>query len=90
MNLFNTHQHLEKLPPSSERAFLERGMTAMQRRSGPLRISATESVLTSLDVIIDHERKLGHGGFAEVYEGDWKGTKVAVKVLEKGVPSSVR
>lgn len=48
-----------------------------------------EFVITSLDVIIRHNLKLGEGGFAVVYEGDWKGTRVAVKVLERGVPASV-
>lgn len=65
-------------------------MYAMQRRSGPTRILPDEFVITSLDVIIKHDKRLGEGGFATVYEGDWKGTKVAVKVLERGVPYTVR
>lgn len=47
-------------------------------------------MITSLDVIIHHDRKLGAGGFAEVYEADWRGTRVAVKVSEKGGSASVR
>lgn len=62
----------------------------MQRRSGRLKIPANEHVITSMDVIIKYDKKLGEGGFAAVYEGDWKGTRVAVKVLDKGVPASVR
>lgn len=69
--------------------FLERGLHAMQRRSGRLKIPANEHVITSMDVIIKYDKKLGEGGFAEVYEGDWKGTKVAVKVLDKAIPASV-
>ena len=61
----------------------------MQRKSGRVVVVPDEFVITSLDIIIYHERKLGAGGFAEVYEADWKGTRVAVKVLEKGVPPSV-
>ena len=61
----------------------------MQNRSGGLKETPDEFVITSLDVIIHHDRKLGTGGFAEVFEGDWRGTRVAVKTLEKGVPASV-
>lgn len=61
----------------------------MQRRSGRVKMLPDEFVITSLDVIIHHDRKLGAGGFAEVFEADWRGTRVAVKVLEKGLPASV-
>ena len=48
-------------------------------------------MITSLDVVVHYDRVLGEGGFTTVYEGLWKGTKVAVKVmnLDKGVTSSV-
>lgn len=74
----------------SERKVLESGLHAMQRRSGPLKTTPDEFVITSLDVIIHYDDgKLGQGGFASVYEGDWKGVKVAVKVLDKDLPASV-
>ena len=83
-------QYMETLPQSFERSFLERGMHAMQRRSGRIKIVPDQFVITSLDVIIKYDHKLGEGGFAQVYEGDWKGTKVAVKVLESGISTAVR
>lgn len=61
----------------------------MQRRSGRLKIVPDQFTITSLDIIIHEDRKLGAGGFAEVYEADWRGTQVAVKILEKGLPASV-
>lgn len=82
-------QYLADLPASSERKFLEHGLYAMQRRSGRLRMIPDEFVITSLDVIVHHDRKLGAGGFAEVFEADWRGTRVAVKILEKDLPASV-
>ena len=76
-----------KLPAEAE--FLELGLHAMIRRSGSVDTSASDSMITNLDLIIYHERALGTGGFASVYEADWQGTRVAVKVLEKGVSASV-
>lgn len=61
----------------------------MQRRSGPLRFVPDVFVITSLDVIIRYDKKLGEGGFTRVYEGLWGRSKVAVKVMERGVPPSV-
>lgn len=46
-------------------------------------------MITSLDVIIHEDMKLGSGGYSKVFVGNWLGTKVAVKVLEKGLPHSV-
>ena len=73
-----------------ERRYLENGMHALQRRSGPLRIIPDVFVITSLDVIVHFDKKLGQGGFTTVYEAHWRGTKVAVKVMDRGVPASVR
>lgn len=61
----------------------------MKRRSGPLRFVPDTFVITSLDVIVHYDKKLGEGGFTRVYEGLWGGTTVAVKVMERGVPASV-
>lgn len=75
--------------PSTERRVLETGLRAMQRRSGISEPSPDDFVITSLDVIIHRHKKLGQGGFASVFEADWKGAKVAVKELEREVPPSV-
>ena len=64
---------------------LEVGLHAIQQRSGPMQIAPDQFVITSLDVIVRYDKKLGEGGYATVYEGDWKGTKVAIKELERGV-----
>lgn len=69
---------------------LEKGMRAMQRRSNALPATTDEFRLTSLEVIIHEHKKLGKGGFSQVFRADWLGTVVAVKVMEKGVPAAVR
>ena len=35
--------------------------------------------MTEFDVVIYHDRELGKGGFGAVFEGNWHGTKVAIK-----------
>ena len=35
--------------------------------------------LTEFDVVIYHDRVLGKGGFGAVFEGNWHGTKAAIK-----------
>jgi hypothetical protein len=77
------------LEDTLEKRFLESGMHAMQRRSGGMKCTPDLFVITSLDVVIYHDRKLGEGGFGQVYQGDWQGTTVAVKVLERGTPPFV-
>ena len=47
-------------------------------------------MITSFDVIIFYDQKLGEGGFAKVYEADWQGTRVAVKKLDENVDPAVR
>lgn len=74
----------------ARRRFLERSAQALQRYSGPVRTAPDIPIITSLDIIIDTDRKLGIGGFGKVYEGYWDGQKVAVKVLNETVPESVR
>lgn len=81
-------QDLEK--GSAERPLLEKGMHAMQRRSGAMQLAPDEFVITSLDVIVRKDEKLGEGGFGQVFRGDWQGVAVAVKVFEKGIPQPVR
>jgi serine/threonine protein kinase len=65
-------------------------MRAMQRRSGAMKVIPDEFVITSLDIIIHHDKKLGEGGFGKVFQAEWHGITVAVKVLEKGTPPLVR
>ena len=64
-------------------------MHAIQRRTGGLDSIPDEFVITSLDVIIHHDKKLGQGGSGQVFQADWQGTTVAIKIFGKGVPSSV-
>lgn len=82
-------QYLKHLPLSLERQFLEKGMYALQRRSGPLKYAPDTTIITSLEVVIRKDRKLGIGGYGQVFEGEWKNTAVAVKVLDQSVPESV-
>lgn len=35
--------------------------------------------ITEFDVVIHRNRMLGKGGFGEVFEGNWRGTRVAIK-----------
>lgn len=46
--------------------------------------------LSSLEVTIHYEKKLGAGGFAKVYRGTLNDKAVAVKVLTEGTPWAVR
>lgn len=64
----------------------------MQRRSGDLKLIPDSFDITSLDMIIFRHKKLGEGGCGMVYEADWRGAKVAVKVfkMEKGTHPDVR
>ena len=64
-------------------------MQALERRSNRSHRLPDEFVITTMDIIVYHHLKLGQGGFAKVYEADWRGTRVAVKELESGIPTSV-
>ncbi|KDQ12658.1 hypothetical protein BOTBODRAFT_414223 [Botryobasidium botryosum FD-172 SS1] len=87
--MMSVHKRLLQLDDSIERRFLEKGMQAMQRRSNGKRIIPDVFIITSLDIVIHQDKKLGVGGFGQVFEADWQGTTVAVKVLEKGIPNYV-
>jgi hypothetical protein len=95
MTSFTQHiQRLEnKVPRRSEgnvpQEFLEQGIHAMQRRSGGLSSVPDVFAITHLDVIIHRIKRLGNGGYAQVFEGEWQGSPVAVKVLDSKVPQSV-
>ena len=62
----------------------------MQRRSGSVGFLADEFMITSLDVVIHRDKKLGEGGFAKVHQAEWQGIIVAVKTLDSSIPPSVR
>ena len=66
-------------------------MHAIQRRSSDLLDSSLLSqwTITSLDIVILYHKKLGEGGFAEVYEANWNGSRVAVKVFPRGIAKEV-
>ncbi len=69
-------------------------MVAIERRSGPIPVAPKPkpdsdlNMIHSLEVLIS-EKKLGSGGYGDVFEANWKGTLVAVKVLAEGVSESV-
>ena len=62
----------------------------MQRSSGQTPLTLDRFLITSLDVIIYHHKKLGVGGFGQVYEGSWNGTTVAVKIIDAGIDPKVK
>lgn len=61
----------------------------MQRRSGAMKMTPDEFAITSLDIIIHHDRKLGEGGFGQVFQAEWQGITVAVKLFRNGIPPLV-
>lgn len=83
-------QRLAKLEDSPERRLYERSLHVMQRRSGGMTTIPDEFLITSLDIVIHRDKKLGEGGFAQVFQADWQGTAVAVKILDKSIPSQAR
>ena len=43
--------------------------------------------LTDFDVVVYHDRELGKGGYGTVFEGNWHGTKVAIKRIRNFHPA---
>ncbi|TFK52892.1 kinase-like protein [Heliocybe sulcata] len=87
--ILSVQQKLESLEDVIERRFFERILNAMVRISGPMATIPEDFVITAFDIIVHEDKKLGQGGFATVYQGDWKGAVVAVKVIDSGVHEMV-
>ena len=67
----------------------------MQTLKTGIRVPEDAFSMTDFDVVIYHDRELGKGGYGAVFEGNWHGTKVAIKrirnihpVVSKTVDSS--
>ena len=43
--------------------------------------------MSKFDIVIHRNRELGRGGFGEVFEGNWHGTKVAIKQIRSFHPA---
>jgi predicted unusual protein kinase regulating ubiquinone biosynthesis (AarF/ABC1/UbiB family) len=71
------------------RIVLEKAHAAMQRRSGPMVCIPDAFVITSLEILIHWDKKVGEGGFGQVFEAEWQGSCVAVKVLDRNVSRNV-
>lgn len=65
-------------------------MLIMQRRSNTAPTQTDDFNVSSLEVIIHEHKKLGEGGFGQVFQAAWLGAAIAVKVMEKGVPPKVQ
>lgn len=75
---------------SVERDVLTSVKAALERRSGRKAIIPDKFTITSLDVVVHYDKLKGRGGFARVYEGTYRGKRVAIKQLEMRFPPSVR
>ena len=83
-------QRIRTIPNDSnpERQFFKRGLCAMQALKG---IPPQDALsMSEFDIVIYRDRELGRGGFGEVFEGNWFGTKVAIKRIRTFHPSVSR
>ena len=62
-----------------ERQFLNRAIRTLKAESIPAPQDSFS--MTEFDIVLYENKKLGEGGFGEVFEGNWHGTKVAIKRL---------
>ena len=69
-----------------ERQFLDRAIRTLKAESIPPPQDAFS--MTEFDIVLyENRKKLGEGGFGEVFEGNWHGTKVAIKRLRSFHPA---
>jgi hypothetical protein len=76
-------------PESPQRQFLENAMQAMLRSPHCRPAVSDVFELSSLDVVIHYNKKLGEGRFGKLFRGDWQGTAVVVRILDNVTSQSV-
>ena len=85
-------QRIRTIPNDSnpEHQFFNRGLCAMQALKG-IRIPPQDALsMSEFDIVIYRDRELGEGSFGRVFEGNWFGTKVAIKRIRTFHPSVSR
>ena len=75
------------LDSNPEREFLNRGLCAMQSQVQRDIPTQDEFSISAFDIVIHHNRELGRGTFGEVFEGNWRGAKVAIKRIRNFHPA---
>ncbi|KAH6893995.1 TKL/TKL-ccin protein kinase [Coprinopsis sp. MPI-PUGE-AT-0042] len=63
-----------------EQEFIESGISALVRMSQGQNTNLPSWTITKFE--INREKRIGMGGFSDVYRGTWKGRTVAIKVLK--------